>query len=157
SRESRMISTNTIIPLCNSVSSVLPAGLCGEESTISQSPPQPIRIHRHHPQLLRKPVVYISAHDSPNAGDELEEFGEVDVVAVFLLKIPPVELVDIVRECPADAIPVFNDRKDFPSTSLTGEGELKDVQDVNPFAIVFGVDAVARRNLEEHLHLKAEP
>src|SRR5690606_37721883 len=102
-------------------------------------------------------MVHIGTDDCPDARDELEEFGEVDVVAVFLLKVPPVELMDVLRKFLAHALPVLHDRKYFTSSSLTGKRQLEDVQDVHPFAVVLCVHAVARRDFEQHLHLQAEP
>lgn len=102
-------------------------------------------------------MVDIRANDRTDAGDELEKFGEVDVVAVLLLKAPPIEPVDVVRKFLADSLPVFHDGEDFAPATLAGERQLKDVQDVNPFAIIFRINPVAGGNLEEHLHLQAEP
>src|SRR5690606_20299368 len=90
---------------------------------------QPISIHRRHPKLLRQPMVHIRADNSPDAGDELEEFSEVDVVAVFLLEVSPIELVDVVREFFADALPVLHDSKDLTAASLAGKGQLENVQE----------------------------
>src|SRR5690606_5527194 len=51
----------------------------------------------------------------------------------------------------------LHDSKDLTAASLAGKGQLENVQEVYPFAIVFRVNTVGGSNLEQHLHLEAEP
>src|SRR5690606_16143872 len=102
-------------------------------------------------------MVDIGAYHGTDAWYELSQFAKVYIVAVFLLEIPPVELVDVVRQFLAHTLPVFHNGEDLAPSSLAGERKLEDVEDVNTFAIVFRVDAVARGDFEQHFHFQGKP
>jgi hypothetical protein len=94
----------------------------------SREVPHPVAVHGRVAELVDELVVGHCAHSSPDYGHELGHFGQVDVVAVFLLEGAPVELLGVEGQAEAVGVPVGQAAVGFVAGVLAAEGELEDVE-----------------------------
>ena len=104
-------------------------------------------------QALDQPPVDDRPQRRADDGQELGEFGQIDVVAVLPLEGPPVEVVEMqgVRL----GVPVVQRRQDPGPVRGVREGQLEDVQDEEPLGQLRPVVAEDGGDLEQQLDLEA--
>lgn len=109
------------------------------------------------PELIGEAVIDDGAHSRADAGDELEQLGNVDVIAVFLLKAAPVHLMNISGQAGVACVPADHLPEQAAAVLAGRERELENIKDEQPLFETGSVVAVLSRNIEEQLHLEAEP
>src|SRR5262249_42670521 len=87
---------------------------------------------------------------------ELRKFCKIDVVAILLLERAPVELVERCRQLLTVSAPVADPAIHIQALRIAGEGELKNMQQVEAFLVVLARIAIERADVEQQLELDAE-
>ena len=92
--------------------------------------PHAVGIHGCAAQFFNELVIDNQSYHGADTGDELCHLRQVDIIAVLLLKIAPVELVDIFRQFFFLQVPVLHLQKNFNAVLLAAEGQLENVEDI---------------------------
>ena len=112
--------------------------------------PHAVGIHGGFPQLIDELVIDHDAYHGTDARYQLCHFCQVNIVAVFLLKGAPVELVDVIGQLVLLYLPVVHLQVHVPPVLLAAESQLKNVQNVNPLFIILYIKAIQGGNIKQH-------
>src|SRR5688572_15754203 len=114
----------------------------------SLEPAHAISIDRGDAELFQQAIV--DDHTDGRADDryQLRELRQVDVIAVLLLKLAPIEIVERGGQVSALLVPTLHLTIDIGAMRIAGKRQLKYVQQVQALAVVLAGEAIQRGDFE---------